>query len=646
MTMLVQTDEEARKILIQSLGLNKGLNLFKTGNRIAVEAERLEFYNGLLQSLATGTVKPLVDLPRNKFRTPPTDMRTFLYDTFYLGVPHDELWPEVVSNMIECNNGNYIEAVLTGAIGTAKTTIALYTQAYQLYLLSCYYSPQRALGIAATDEIIFIFQNLSATLAKVVDFERFKAIIDRSYYFNAIFPYDRGLSSELRFPHRITVKPVSGAMTAAIGQNVYSGIIDEVNFMAVVENSKQSRDGGDFDQAKAIYNSISMRRKTRFMQLGSLPGVLCIVSSRNYPGQFTDVKEEEAKKEIERTGKTNIFIYDKRTWELAPEKFCGKKFKVFIGDETRKPRIMEKGEKLDKDDKHLMMKVPIEFLDSFERDINHALRDVAGVATLARFPFIPDVESVQNCFGVVDSVLSREDVDFVATQLKVFPNRFKDPDKKRFVHIDLGLTADSAGVVCGYVDKFIAVNRGNDEVGLEDTEILPDINIDFILEVKPPKGGEIKFFKIRKLLYTLKAQGLNIRWVTLDSYQSQDTIQLLRQKGFVTGKQSMDTSMLPYEITKTALYDGRIKAPAHAKAAKELVSLEKDPKKGKIDHPPTGSKDCSDGIAGVVHGLTMRREIWIEAGINPTSIPDSIMQAIVKDKDKMKAEEGEATADS
>ena len=74
------------------------------------------------------------------------------------------------------------------------------------------------------------------------------------------------------------------------------------------------------------------------MQMGTLPGMLCLVSSRNYPGQFTDKKEAEA-----RTNK-RIYVYDKRLWEIRPERFNGEKFRVFIGDETRKPRILEDDE--------------------------------------------------------------------------------------------------------------------------------------------------------------------------------------------------------------------------------------------------------------------------------------------------------------
>ena len=132
-----------------------------------------------------------------------------------------------------------------------------------------------------------------------------------------------------------------------------------------------------------------------------------------------------------------------------------------------------------------------------------------------------------------------------------------------------------------------------------------------ILEVRPPRNGEIEFENIRKLVYLLREQGMNLKWISFDSYQSVDSRQILRQHGFITGLQSMDKNSLPYDVTKTAFYDGRVKAPKHEKALSEIVRLERDPQSGRIDHAPNFSKDCADAVAGVVYGLTYRREIWV-----------------------------------
>lgn len=567
-------------------------------------------------------------------RRNPVNIQTFIEDRDFFGFMKDELYPKIVPELIEMNSGKYIEVVFTGAIGVGKTTCAIITNAYQLYLLSCYTDPHELFGLAKSDEIVFIFQNLNAKLAKDVDFARFKANIDRSPYFKEEFKYDKMITSELKFQNHIVVKPVSGQGTAAIGQNVFGGFIDEINFMQIVEKSKQTRNEGVYDQAAVVYNSIARRRESRFMVQGNLPGILCLGSSKQYPGQFTDRKVAEAEDQIKKYGKSLIYVYDKRPWDVLPEeRFTGKYFKVFIGDDQRKPRIMEENEEIPLDDLHLVMDVPIEYRNSFEADIMNALRDIAGVSTLAKHPFLMNYEAVTACFGKKKSVLSRPDCDFVTSRVAFSPKEFYQPELPRWVHIDLAITGDSAGVTLGCVDRFVEIRRG------PDVERLPHVHIDAILEVKPPKGGEILFYKIREIIYKLREYGLNIKWVSFDSYQSTDSIQILRQKGFITGIQSMDVNTIPYDTLKTALYDGRVSAPAHEKCQKELVSLEMDTKKKKIDHPPHSSKDCSDALCGVVYGLTMRREVWAMFNVPITDIPSSIKTLIVKTSDKMKKSE-------
>lgn len=561
--------------------------------------------------LAVKDPDAIKDLLRYKHK--PVGPREFIESPDFMNAK-GKLWPAVLDEFCELNSGQYTESVLTGGIGVAKTTIALYTQAYQLYVVSCLRDPHAEFDLDSSSEITIIFQSLNKSLAKGIDYTRFRSMCEKSPYFRKNFPFETDIESEMRFPNNIRVKPVSGSETGAIGENVIGGVIDEINFMAVIENSKQSKDGEVHDQAVKNYNSIARRRESRFMQLGTLPGMLCLVSSRNYPGQFTDKKEAEAR--------TNprIFVYDKRLWELRPERFSGKRFNVFIGDDTRKPRIMDAGEEVSSEDRSLVMAIPVEYQQTFSNDLLAALRDVAGVATQALHPFMAKTEAVAACFGVVQSIASRDDCDFGATKLQLFPKRVNKPHLPRFAHVDLAISKDSAGVAVGHVPGFMNINRG------DFIETLPIIQYDLILEVKPPKGGEIEFENIRKLLYTLRDKvHVPIKWITFDDFQSKDSRQLLAQQGFITGYQSMDRDTFAYDVTKQAFYDGRVKAPAHPKGHKEMLTLEIDTKKRKIDHPPHGSKDVSDAMAGVAVGLTMRMEIWRMFNIPTHRLPTALL---------------------
>lgn len=532
----------------------------------------------------------------------PVDFRTFVESPYYLN-KMGILWPRVLEAGAEINSGRYAECVLTGGIGVAKSTLAVYTQAYQTYTLSCMANPHEVFDLDPSSEILIVLQSVNKNVATDVDYRRLRDIIGGSPYFLERFPFQKDRESEMRFPRRIGIKPVAGHDQGAIGQNVIGGILDEINFMAVVENSKQSTTGGTYDQATSNYNSIASRRQSRFMQLGTLPGMLCLVSSRNYPGQFTDKKEAEAK--------TNprIYVYDKRLWELRPERFSGEKFNVFIGDPTRKPRVMQEGETVAPADQRLVMAIPIEYKYQFDNDILNALREVAGVSTQAMNPFMMNTEAIAAAFGHHKSILSRNDCDFQTSRVLIYPKRFVNLDQPRFLHIDPSQSRDSTGVACVHVPKFIEVDRG------ESLEMLPVVQVDFTLEVSPPKGGEIKFSDIRKLIYSLREAGLPILWITSDTFQSTDNLQILHQQGYVVGTQSMDTDTMAYDVTKQVIYDGRLIAPAHYRAQHEMATLELNVETEKIDHPPNGSKDVSDAIAGAVYGITRRREIWAKHGI-------------------------------
>jgi len=568
-------------------------------------------------------------VPMREFRIKPVDPRTFLMSKKYLGLV-EEAYPKVADEFVKMNSGAYVEVVLTGAIGTAKTTLAIWTTAYQLYLLACLRYPQQTFGIERSSEILFVFQSLNATLAKQVNYDRFRSLIQTSPFFTEWFAFDPKINTECIFPNRIIVRPVSGQESAAIGQNVYGGMMDEVNFMEVTEQSAKTVDGGEYNQAIALYNSLARRRKSRFMKKGKLPGLFCLVSSKRYPGQFTDVKTAEAKKD------KTIYVYDKRTWDMMPEgTFSGEWFKVFIGDLSRKPRIVDDDDHMDLEkEKALIIDVPVEYKGDFETDIMNALRDIGGVSTLAKHPFIMNQDAVAKGFGTVESILTRNTADFEYIKVGILQNKFKDLHIPRWVHIDLSISGDATGVSCGYVKQFMKIKATEETV-----ETLPNIVFDFMLQVIPPKSDEIKYYKIRNLIYLLKEMGMNIKWISCDSFQSTDLMQLMRRKGYTTGMLSIDKTTEPFNVLKTAFYQFRIDCPEHKVAKRELASLEVDIKKGKIDHPPTGSKDVADSMAGVVFGLTMRREIWAMHGISPFEIPDSVQAAAVRVRTEMR--EGE-----
>ena len=118
------------------------------------------------------------------------------------------LWPRVVECGLEINNGRYVECVLTGGIGVAKTTLAIYTQAYQLYALSCLADPHGLFDLDPSSEITIVFQSINRNLAMDVDYRRFRDMVEGSPYFARYFPFDTDRQAEMRFPSNVVVKPI------------------------------------------------------------------------------------------------------------------------------------------------------------------------------------------------------------------------------------------------------------------------------------------------------------------------------------------------------------------------------------------------------------------------------------------------------
>ncbi|HEY1469391.1 MAG TPA: hypothetical protein VGF61_10130 [Candidatus Acidoferrum sp.] len=126
------------------------------------------------------------------------------------------------------------------------------------------------------------------------------------------------------------------------------------------------------------------------------------------------------------------------------------------------------------------------------------------------------------------------------------------------------------------------------------------IRIDLCLQVIPPFRGEIRLSSVRELLYQLRDLGMMFGIVTYDAWGSEESIQQLKTEGFSSEVLSVDKDSAPYETLKETIYHGRLECYEMPILARELATVIKDDKTGKIDHPPHSTKDCSDSAAGAV----------------------------------------------
>lgn len=543
----------------------------------------------------------------------PVDPATFLDDPYFLGNIFRP-WPVIRESIIEACNGQYMEAVFTGSIGTGKTTAALGVMAYGLYQVLLLRDPHAEFDMDPNSEISFIMQSVTGGTAFTVDYMRMRRMLENSPWFNDNAPFDRERKASIRFQRSpIMVEPLPGTETAAIGENVMGGLIDEVNHMQVIRKSSRTQDGGTWDQMMQNYRAIARRRESRFMRDGRVLGMLCLVGSANYAGQFTDRKREERDRQLERDGKTNIYVFDKRPWEVQPEgRFSRERFRVFLGDGTRKPRVISNSEKLHPNDEVHVMEVPEDYRTQFESDITGAVKDIAGIALHGFSNFIPNFPAIKKAFGERKNLFDPDWCDFESQPVRIPAHKIPNPKCPRYIHIDLSLSMDNAGFAMGHVPEFTVIDRGGGH-----KETLPVVQFDGLLSIRPAAGAQIPIHKIKKLVFTLHELGYPVEWVTLDGFQSADFIQTMIRSGFRSGVLSLDKKPGPYMTTKDAIIDGRVHGPDSALACTELRDLVWVSQNTKVDHPPDGSKDLSDCIGGVIHGLSIQKRIWVDFGVDP-----------------------------
>ena len=613
-TFSLRTDEEEEALL------RKELEALDPAERETLELMLKELQGGESEGGLMQTMGQL------EYKHTPVDMRTFVTDPYYLGHTCDNIYPKLLDDLVELFEGGYQECVWTGSIGYGKTFTASIGVVRVLYELSCLVDPHRSYGLAKDSNIAVVALSVSEMLATKVVFENIAVKVDASPYFREHFPFEK-TKKELRFPHNVWLASRATTDSSALGLNTISAFIDETNFMQKPSGSKANdpRFAG-MDRAEVIYNAIKRRMKSRFEKFGRLPGMLFIVSSKSTQDDFTARRVRESKDD------PTIFVRDYALWDVKPEEYYSvKKFQVLGGNEQTPSRILEEGEaetiRASLPEGCVIVDVPEDWKGDFERDLEGALRDIAGVATVAISPFIQRREKILEAFDterkhpfstlIYDA--SRGGMFAWEQMVKVqnvrqYGQRVQkslpilNPNQPRHVHIDPALRNDALGFCMSHIHGWKdVVRRDPNDSKRQFMERAPIYIVDFVLRVVPPTGDEIILGDIRRMVYDLAAHGYLITMVSMDSFLSADSLQQLSAKGYTAEMVSVDTSPEPYDNLKLALYENRVFFYEYPPLVEELQKLEQRfdaRKKRKIDHPPRGSKDVADAVAGCLWTLS------------------------------------------
>ena len=495
------------------------------------------------------------------YSQPPASITEFVQSPLYLDLG-DEVYPEVLRTLEEIfgvaekgtaegrggedgtargkyAGSRYDEVVLCWGIGSGKSYLASLAILYLTHRVLCLRDPQRHFRLSPGSQIALVIMGPSSRQVRRVIYAAIIEMVKRSPWFQRNYPPESVRQEALEFAKHVVIASGNSTDTYVLGYNVMAGIIDEAAYLV------ESQDGRT-QNAEDIYTALQRRIKSRF----GTHGLVLIVSSPKHTTDFVEKKLKEAE------SNQRILGSRKAVWEVKPpERFCGQTFEY-------------KGRQ-----------IPIEFYEEFQHDAQRASRDLAAIPLGAYHALFVDMEPLyQSC----SEELQHPVIDEHLQLAEWFHN---DGDlRPRYVHVDLGLRHDACGIAMAVAE----VNSGE-----------PTVTVELMTRFSPPPNGEVDLAKVREFICALRERGFVIGGVSYDGYQSADSQQILRRRGFAVKTVSVDRDMSRYQLLKELATGGRLLLYRYGPFFEEAGQLE-IVREQKVDHPRGGSKDVADAVAGAV----------------------------------------------
>lgn len=510
---------------------------------------------------------------------------------------------EIFGKQVSGRRISYVErAMVTGGIGIGKTTFASIALPYMVHWVLCLKDPQGFYNLLPGTRIAFMQMSTSEDQARDVIFGDIKARIQNSKWFLENAPYDPKFTKQIRFPKDIWIVPGDSAETTFEGYNILAGILDEADSHKVTVNK---------DFAEQGFDTIHSRIASRFIETDEdgnegHRGLLIVIGQMKKATGFAHKKYEELKRD------KKAFVLRMSIWEsFGWSKFSDHHGRKSFFYDTRRKQVIPK-EIVELISNENLIEIPLAYQDNFRTNPVKALRDLAGIPPAAEDPFISLVDRVDSARDRWIEHYGEDSPVGTSLMRPQFAQWFRvegDP-RRRAVHVDLAYSAngDALGMAMGHIREMVEL----------DGELKPYIVFDMLLRMKAAPGTEIMLQEVRNIIYELKEdRGFRVEKVSYDGFESTDTIQQLEKRRYQAEKISVDRSTLPYEDLREAIYERRIEFPPYKCvlgyentdvveiAVQELIALQDTGKK--IDHPPDGSKDVADAMAGVCYTLLGNR---------------------------------------
>lgn len=569
----------------------------------------------------------LIDiLDGEEFEERPVDLRTFVTNPDYLGLPP---LSELQYTLIEKSSQIYKESTLKKLFGEKEgeriykqtcteviaqlgkgsgkdysSTIAV---AYIVYLLLCLKDPATYYGKPPGDSIDILNIAINSQQANNVFFKGFKTRIDRSPWF--IGKYDPK-ASEMKFDKAITVHSGHSEREAWEGYNVIVVILDEISGFAI-ENTT------GHDQAKtadAIYEMYRASVDSRFPDFGKVI-LLSFPRFKNDPIQkFYD--SVIAEKEI--LIRSHKFKMD----EDLPDGTEGNEFEIEWEEDHINSYLIPKVYALKRPTWEVNPTRSIEdFKVAFYKNALDALGRFACMPPEMIDAFFKSREKVEKAFnngGLAVDKFGRLEEWFKP-----------DPDKKYFIHVDLAQKHDHCAVSMAHVDRWVNVRVTN-----EYSQPAPIVTVDAVRYWTPTPDKSVDFTEVKDYILALKSRGFNIGICTFDRWNSHDMMQQLKAYGINT--EILSVAKKHYDDMAMVVLEERLNGPHIPLLVDELLQLKI--MRDKVDHPRKGSKDLADAVCGSIFNSISRTRPDNNSEVNIHTY-DSFIQDNSLEEDTVKEEE-------
>jgi len=564
----------------------------------------------------------LIDiLDGEEFDERPVDLRTFVTDKNYLGLPDLSAYQYI---LIEKSSQIYKESTLIKLFGeqegrlrykqTANEVVAqlgkgsgkdycsTISVAYIVYLLLCLRDPASYYGKPPGDSIDIINIAINAQQANNVFFKGFKNRVTHSPWFAGRY-FEK--ASEIKFDKNVTVYSGHSEREAFEGYNVLVAVLDEISGFALDNTSGH-------DQAKTgsgIYDMYRASVDSRFPDYGKV----ILLSFPRFKNDYIQQRYDDIISEKEVISRSHRFKLDPD----LPENTVGNEFEIFWDEDQiisyKYPRVYA----IRRPTWEVNPTRSIEdFKIAFYRDVTDALGRFACMPPEAIDAFFKSREKIEMAFN---------DLSLAVDGFGRFEEWFlpKD-DTEYFIHVDLAQKHDHCAVSMAHIEKFVSVK-------VTDTysQPAPIVKVDAVMYWTPTSDKSVDFGEVRDYILSLRSRGFNIRVCTFDRWNSHDMMQQLKQYGINT--ETLSVAKKHYDDMAMVVLEERLNGPHIPLLVDELLELRI--MRDKVDHPRKGSKDLADAVCGSIYNaISLTRAAFGDIEVHDySSVKKQYRESLVTD---------------